>query len=175
MGIIAPRQNWLNRNASAHGSSQQAVFGMFDGDSTPSSRASGLHALGGGRDVNKAGETQTSGLPVTNEPSPKQAPGYRGKGFRPDVSGRHQSPKRASGNCAVRIKWIPRNGWRLTMSGWSVRFPKQARPPPARRETAPFPRLLLPPCMSNDGPVFKIPRVGTGSNLHEIYLFVVKA
>jgi len=56
--------------------------------------------LGGGPNVNKTGETQTSGLTVT-------------------------------------IHWIPRNKRHLTMSGWSARFPKQARPTPATRKTTP--------------------------------------
>ena len=48
-------------------------------------------------------ETKTNFLGNLNEPSPERAPGYRGKGLRPDGRGRHPSPKRASGNCAVRI------------------------------------------------------------------------
>jgi hypothetical protein len=57
-------------------------------------------------------ETKTNFLGNLNEPSPERAPGYRGKGLRPDVSGRHPSPKRASGNCAVWIKarWLQQAG-----------------------------------------------------------------
>ena len=45
------------------------------------------------------------GLQVTpNEPSSGQAPRYRGKGLRPDVSGRHPSSQQAARNCAVPIK-----------------------------------------------------------------------
>jgi len=59
----------------------------------------------------------------SDEPSPERAPGYRGKGLRPDISGRHPSPKRASGNCAVRIKMR----FLMLMGKLPVRLTKRVR------------------------------------------------
>jgi len=47
--------------------------------------------------------SRASTLPQVQS-KPEQAPGYHGKGLRPNVSGRHPSPKQASGNCAVRMR-----------------------------------------------------------------------
>jgi len=138
MGIIAPRQNWLNRNASAHGSSQQAVFGMsMETRRHRRVRRAFMLWVAAGMLIKQEKLKQAACRSPMNPPRSK-APGYRGKGFRPDVSGRHQSPKRASGNCAVRIKWIPRNGWRLTMSGWSVRFSKTGEAAASQTRNGPF-------------------------------------
>jgi len=79
----------------------------------------------------------------------------------PDVN---ETGETQTSGLTVTIRWIPRNERRLTMSGWSARFPKQARPMPAKPETAHPSRHRNTPCMSNHGPVFKIPGFGTGSS-----------